>query len=297
MSQQLSDVEMGEGDAQLTDEQLAQLEKDTSNLSADPANDRLKDALAINAVQQQPAANIQPAQPAAIFQPAQPADDETGVNDSSAGDSSSEEDTEYDKFRAAIANRIENAKKAGYILKEPAAIFILENEEALDEAGYDFKSFVKEGSTKIFESVIVKAVSDIEMAKADAELTKKAGIIAGSQEFNCDTQEDDDDDYVDGTNKTSLNEMSYKELTDFIATKSASKDVLKEEMKAGPINIIFKESLDAAEEEEAEEEQRQRQRERRQRERRQRERIQRERRLVLHGTSINEGIVWGVYRR
>ena len=161
------------------------------------------------------------------------------------GDSSSEEDNEYSKYRAAIADRIENAKKAGYILKEPAAISLLGNEKALEDAGYDFSFLVKEGSNIILKRFILKAITEIETAKV--ELGKQDSW--GSHEFNCDSQSQEDDksgDYVGDSNNTQLKDMTDKELSDIIATKSALKDVHEEEKKVGPINITFKHMLDAA---------------------------------------------------
>jgi hypothetical protein len=177
MSQQLVDVEMDEVDMQLTESQLAQLEQDTSTLNADPANDRLEDALAVNAVQQQPAANIQPAQPAAI-QPAQPAAadadaDATGKNESSNGDSTGDEKDEEDEEGVAHPDLAGLMEAGGKLMSRCVSQSQESNDDDYDN---DFKirdEFDKLKSSIWMQKKLDKTTVELEKLVKSHEKTKR----------------------------------------------------------------------------------------------------------------------------
>jgi hypothetical protein len=167
MSQQLVDVEMGEGDAQLTSSQQEFLQ---ASIVTDPTNDRLEDALAVNAVQQQAAANLQPAYPAAIqpAQPAQPADadadaDATGKNESSNGDSTGDEKDEEDEEDVAQADLAGLMAAGGKLMSR----FASQSQESNDD-DYDNDFKIREEFDKLKSSIWMQKKLD----KTTVELEK-----------------------------------------------------------------------------------------------------------------------------
>ena len=245
MSQAMSDVSMSDDAAALTDSQLDR--EAASFLNSNQNDDRMQDALAIDAAQQP----IHPAQPVQPTQQVQLADaDATGVNDSSHGESTGEEDEETE-YMVAIEEIVEESKKAGITCLRRAAEIFFDNKELLDKHGYtNISMCVVDEEKKINAHRVRKIVNECKGVYREERHAYELDAARGqSQEFNCDTQEEEDvndGDYVEGTGDKPLTQMTSKELTELIAVKDASKDLLKEELIEGPVNIVFKESLDTA---------------------------------------------------